>query len=171
MRLHDDAVRLVESFGGPVVFRQLLGSVPDAARPDLTPDHLTASALVVDAATRRVLLCDHPRVGAWVQLGGHVEAGDASLAGAALREATEESGIAGLVVHPEPIGFDVHPVRCRYGSSRHFDVRFAVLAPAGAVAVCSSESRALGWFAPDALPTPLGDAVDCLVAPALARYT
>jgi 8-oxo-dGTP pyrophosphatase MutT (NUDIX family) len=102
-----------------------------------------------------------------VQLGGHIEPGDGSLAAAALREATEESGIAGLTVGPEPIGLDIHPVHCRYGPSRHFDVRYAALAPPGAVAVCSDESLALGWFTPDALPRPLGASVECLIGPAL----
>ena len=32
----------------------------------------------------------------------------------------------------------------------------------------SDESAALGWFAPDALPTPLADATDRLVLPGLA---
>jgi 8-oxo-dGTP pyrophosphatase MutT (NUDIX family) len=149
-------------------FLALLGTGPGAVHPDRPGPHLTASALVVDAAAGRVLLCLHGRFNRWVQLGGHCEPGDATLAGAALREATEESGIAGLVVGAAPIGLDVHPVRCRYGESAHFDVRYAALAPPGAVEVCSTESRALGWFAPDMLPAPLAPATEPLVAPALA---
>jgi hypothetical protein len=47
-------------------------------------------------------------------------------------------------------------------------VRFAAIAPPGAVERISAESRDLGWFAPDALPTPLANATEQLVAPALA---
>ena len=38
---------------------------------------------MLDAAGERALLTLHPRVHAWIQLGGHIEPGDASLAGAA----------------------------------------------------------------------------------------
>lgn len=41
-----------------------------------------------------MLLTLHPKVGLWLQMGGHCEPGDETLAAAALREATEESGIA-----------------------------------------------------------------------------
>ena len=102
--------------------------------PDHPGAHITASALVVNAGLDRVLLCLHGRMQRWVQLGGHCEPEDATVAGAALREATEESGIVGLRIHPVPIDLDVHPVPCRYGPSLHYDVRFAALAPAGAVA-------------------------------------
>ena len=44
------------------------------------------------------LLTLHPRLGRWVQLGGHCEDGDADIAAAALREAREESGIDGLTI-------------------------------------------------------------------------
>ncbi len=41
----------------------------------------------------RVLLTLHKTVDRWLQLGGHCEPGDTTLAGAALREAAEESGL------------------------------------------------------------------------------
>ncbi len=144
-----------------------------AARPDdacsrsCEPGHLTASALVLDADGERTLLTLHPRVGRWLQLGGHCEDADVSLRDAALREATEESGIPGLRIDPVPIDVDIHPVPCQ-GGSFHHDVRFAVLAPPGAVERVSDESEALGWFPPDRLPTPRLDGVDQLLAPGLA---
>ncbi|MFD0785435.1 NUDIX domain-containing protein, partial [Micromonospora azadirachtae] len=90
-----------------------------------------------------------------------------TLAGAALREATEESGIRGLRIDPVPIDMDIHPVACQ-GGSLHYDVRFAIVAPAGAVEQVSDESTALGWFPPEQLPEPLADGTVQLVAPALA---
>ena len=176
MDLHADAVRLVEAWVPPTPeavairsrFLDLLATQPRATRRDNPEAHITASALVVGADLDRVLLCLHGRVGRWLQLGGHCEEGDVSLAHAALREAAEESGIAGLRLHPEPIDLDVHPVICRNGPSHHFDVRFAAVAPPGAVETVSPESHALGWFAPDRLPSPLGTATERLMAPALA---
>jgi len=174
--LHADAVRLVEAWTPPTAdgattrhrFLELLAAQPKATRADNPGAHITASALVVNATLDRVLLCLHGRVRRWLQLGGHCEDGDASVAGAALREAAEESGISGLRLHPEPIDLDVHPVNCRNGASHHFDIRFAAIAPPGAVESISAESHALGWFAPDDLPEPLGTATERLVAPALA---
>ena len=60
--------------------------------------HLTASALVMDEHRTRVLLTLHPKVGRWLQLGGHVEPGDASLREAARRETIEEGGIADVTI-------------------------------------------------------------------------
>ena len=125
----------------------------DACSRSCEPGHLTASALVVDAAAEHTLLTLHPRVGRWLQLGGHCEDGDASLADAALREATEESGIDGLTIDPAPLHVDVHPITCSLGlPTRHLDVRFLVRAPAGAVPRISAESDDLRWWPLDALP-------------------
>ncbi|MEU2612786.1 NUDIX hydrolase [Micromonospora sp. NPDC007271] len=148
---------------------ELLAAGPVAMSRGNRVGHVTASALVLDATAQRVLLCLHGKFRRWVQLGGHCEPGDPTLAAAALREATEESGIAGLVVDPEPIDIDIHPVACQ-GGSLHYDVRFAVLAPAGATERVSDESEALGWFPPDRLPEPLADGTVQLVAPALAAF-
>ncbi|WP_328465367.1 NUDIX hydrolase [Actinoplanes sp. NBC_00393] len=153
---------------------ELLADGPVAMTRAHRAGHVTASALVVDAAGR-VLLCLHGRLGMWMQLGGHCEAGDGTLALAALREATEESGIPGLIVDPEPIDVDVHEVRCGAADgapaepSVHFDVRFLVRSPAGATEQISEESSDLGWFTPDALPSPLASGTVRQIAPALAR--
>ncbi|NBE81501.1 NUDIX hydrolase [Micromonospora rubida] len=145
----------------------LLADGPAALGREHRAGHITASALVLDATGERILLCLHGKFHRWVQLGGHCEPGDRTLAGAALREAGEESGIAGLVVDPVPIDVDIHPVACQ-GGSLHHDVRFAVFAPAGATERVSDESEALGWFPPDRLPEPLAGGTAQLVAPALA---
>jgi 8-oxo-dGTP pyrophosphatase MutT (NUDIX family) len=153
---------------------ELLSEGPEVMARAHRAGHVTASALVVDD-DRRVLLCLHRRLGKWMQLGGHCEPGDATLAAAALREATEESGIDGLILDPLPIDVDVHDVRCGAGdgtpatASTHYDVRFLVRCPAGAIERISEESSALGWFRPEALPTPLAAATTRQIAPALAR--
>ncbi|MEV4706564.1 NUDIX hydrolase [Actinoplanes sp. NPDC049316] len=153
---------------------ELLGAGPVAMTRAHRPGHVTASTLIVDDR-RRVLLCLHGRLGLWMQVGGHCEPGDATLTAAALREATEESGIAGLRLDPEPIDVDVHAVRCApaggepAGPSWHYDVRFLAVAPAGAVEQISDESAALAWFAADRLPTPLASGVKQQLAPAFAR--
>ncbi len=149
-------------------FLGFLAARPDATRRKCAPGHITASALVLTPDRRQVLLTLHPRLGRWVQLGGHCERTDATLAGAALREATEESGIAGLRIDPVPVHLDIHPVTCSLGvPTRHFDVRFRVIAPAGARPVISDESDDLRFWPVDALP-PGFDATDReLVAAAL----
>jgi 8-oxo-dGTP pyrophosphatase MutT (NUDIX family) len=130
-----------------------------AARPDdaclrsCAAGHLTASALVLDASERSTLLTLHPRVGRWLQLGGHCEPADGSLRAAALREAVEESGIAGLTISEQPLHLDVHPVTCSLGvPTRHLDVRYLVRAPAGATPTISAESDDLRWWPVDDLP-------------------
>lgn len=141
---------------------------PDATARSCVPGHLTASAVVLSADRGSTLLTLHPRVGRWLQLGGHCEDGDTTIAGAALREATEESGIQGLRIHPQPIRLDVHPINCSLGvPTRHFDVRFAMLAPRGAAPVISGESDDLDWWPVDALPQPIGAGVAVTVASAV----
>jgi 8-oxo-dGTP pyrophosphatase MutT (NUDIX family) len=141
----------------------------DACRRSCAAGHLTASTLLLDHQRRNVLLTLHPRVGRWIQLGGHCEPADDSLLDAASREAAEESGIDGLTVEPEPLHLDVHPITCSLGRpTRHFDVRFVARAPVGAIERISAESTDLRWWPVDGLPTNT-DTVPELVALALQR--
>jgi 8-oxo-dGTP pyrophosphatase MutT (NUDIX family) len=171
--LHADAVATLESWrpalGSQESLRQaflgFLAAREDACRRSCEAGHLTASAVVLDHTGTRVLLTLHPRVGRWLQLGGHCEPSDGSLAEAALREATEESGMAGLRISAEPVHLDVHPITCSLGvPTRHFDVRYAVHAPAGAEPVRSDESDDLRWWPVDALPAGSEDLADLVKA-------
>jgi 8-oxo-dGTP pyrophosphatase MutT (NUDIX family) len=140
----------------------------DACRRSCVPGHLTASALVLDADGERALLTLHARFHRWVQLGGHCEPDDATLRDAALREATEESGIAGLTISEQPVLLDVHPVTCSLGvPTRHLDVQYLVRAPVGAVERISEESADLRWWPLDALPSD-DDTLPALAAAARA---
>lgn len=121
----------------------------DAHRRERIEGHLTASALVVDPVRGKALLTHHRKLGRWLQLGGHCD-GDANLARAALREASEESGIQDLRVDPTPIDVDVHviPARGTEPEHLHLDTRFLVVAPGGARETVGDESLALRWFDP-----------------------
>ncbi len=153
-------------------YLQHLAAYPDAMWRSCSPDHLTASALVVDATGERVLLTLHRRHRRWLQTGGHCEPGDPNLAAAARREAAEESGIETLRLDPDPLRLDRHPVgRGPQGDVHHLDVQFLARAPAGSQAVISAESAALAWFPVDALPEETDDSVRALVAAAGRRQT
>ncbi|MBP2474593.1 8-oxo-dGTP pyrophosphatase MutT (NUDIX family) [Crossiella equi] len=177
MSLHAEAVAELSkaTFADPGqeslrhAFLGFLAAREDGCQRSCVPGHLTASAVVLDHSAEHVLLTLHPRVGRWLQLGGHCEPGDSSLVEAALREATEESGIQGLTIEPGPLHLEVHPITCSLGvPTRHLDVRYLVRAPEGAVPVRSEESVDLQWWPVGALPSNV-DSVPHLVELALAQ--
>ena len=178
--LHADAITVVSGYEPNGVleaavrqgFLGLLAARPDAMWRSCAAGHLTASALVVDPVRRLVLLTLHPRVGMWVQLGGHCESGDHTVLDAAAREAREESGIGTLSFDPAPLGLDIHPITCSLGvPTRHFDVRFLAVAPEGAEPVRSDESLDLQWFGWDDLPANTSPDVPRLVDAARVRLS
>ncbi|MET7404644.1 NUDIX hydrolase [Streptomyces parvulus] len=147
MSLHDDAVLVLKDHQGQDELRQVyldhLAAHPDGLWKACGAGHVTASALVVDPSRGRVLLTLHKKLRMWLQMGGHCEPGDGTLARAALREATEESGIDGLTLAPGgPVRLDRHHTPCAW----HLDVQYAAVAPAGAVEAISDESLDLRWF-------------------------
>ncbi|WP_236720185.1 NUDIX hydrolase [Rathayibacter sp. VKM Ac-2630] len=120
----------------------------------LGPEHITASCFVLSPELDRVLLCFHGKGRFWVQLGGHIEPGDPSVADAALREAREESGVASLApLGSLPLDLDRHGLGGGFGRcSRHWDIGYGAIADPSAPVVVSDESEDVAWFPVDALP-------------------
>lgn len=116
-------------------------------------EHLTASCFVFSSDLRQVLLTHHRKGGFWVQLGGHLEAGDASLADAARREGREESGIGDLQLQSDRVlDLDRHELHGGFTCAAHWDVGFVALAPPTAAVVVSPESVDVRWFPVRSLP-------------------
>lgn len=171
MSLHDDAVLVLKGYEDQEELRQVyldhLATHPDGLWKACGDGHITASALVFDPERGRVLLTLHRKLRMWLQMGGHCEPADATLAEAALREAAEESGIAsGLtLLSGGPVRLDRHHTPCAW----HLDVQYAALAPAGAVEAISDESLDLRWFPYAEVADVADGSVVRLLEAALAR--
>jgi len=178
--LHGDALTLLRAWTPPDAAQERvrrryvahLEARPDGLDRQCLPEHITASTLVLSADGARVLLTLHAKARAWFQMGGHCEPDDTTLAGAALREAVEESGVDDLALDPRPVQLSPHPVAfCSpEGTVEHLDVRFVALAPVDAEPAVSDESLDVRWWPWDALPTEDPDMVE-LVRLARARVT
>lgn len=175
MKLHDDAVQTLSQWqpldqedpaGQQLLVQDYLDFLhehDDAMLRSCVPGHLTASVLVLSADRQHTLLTLHPKVGRWLQLGGHCEPSDPSLAAAALREGTEESGLTGLqLTTGQPVRLDRHLVGC-HGGSRHLDVQYAAITTTAAQPVMSDESLDLRWWPVVDLPADSDDALRALV--------
>ena len=178
MTLHADARAVLAAWVPPTAeqaelrdrYLTHLAGHADGLTRDCYPDHLTASTLVLSADRSRVLLTLHAKAGQWFQFGGHCEPEDLTLAGAAAREAAEESGIDGLVVDPVPVQLSVHavPFCDPRGGVHHLDVRFVAVAADTDEHAVSDESLDVRWWPADRLPEPEPDLVE-LVGLARAR--
>jgi 8-oxo-dGTP pyrophosphatase MutT (NUDIX family) len=127
-------------------FLALLGDAENPFVRERLAGHFTASAWLVDRSGQRILLTHHRKLGLWLQLGGHAD-GDRDLARVALREAEEESGLAGLRVEPAIFDLDRHRIPEYKGvpAHWHYDVRYVVHAGGDEAFVVSDESHALAW--------------------------
>jgi 8-oxo-dGTP pyrophosphatase MutT (NUDIX family) len=161
LRLHADATLLLEAWAPPSpeqdrrreAFLDHLAAHPDAMARQGPPAHFTASCLVLDQGLQRVLLTLHRKANAWFQFGGHYEPADAGVHAAATREAREESGIAGLVVHPALVELDRHELTGSFGRCReHLDLRFVAVVGDDARPEVSEESLDVAWWPVDGLP-------------------
>jgi 8-oxo-dGTP pyrophosphatase MutT (NUDIX family) len=127
-------------------FAALLDDPADPFVRDRLAGHFTASAWLVDRSGARLLMTHHRKLGLWLQLGGHAD-GDRDLARVALREAEEESGLAGLSVDPAIFDVDRHFIPEHKGvpGHWHYDVRYVVRTGDSEAFTVSDESHALAW--------------------------
>jgi 8-oxo-dGTP pyrophosphatase MutT (NUDIX family) len=125
------------------------------------PGHLTTSAFVISPDHRQVLLIDHVVIKRWLQPGGHYEAADSFHASAA-REAVEETGVQGLMLHPWhretdlPFAIDSHDVPGKPSRNEpahiHHDLQYLFLAdPALPLVAQLEEVHAAAWKPLEAL--------------------
>lgn len=170
MTAYDEALHALTHWRAPTAGQETLREQyvahlrahPDGLTRGCYPAHLTAGALVLSHDGNQVLLNLHRKARRWFHFGGHLEPDDTSLAAAALREATEESGITGLELDPGPVHLSAHAVAfCDpRGTVTHLDVRYAARVPAGTEAAVSEESLDVRWFAVEALPTAEPDMLE-----------
>jgi 8-oxo-dGTP pyrophosphatase MutT (NUDIX family) len=129
-------------------FLALLAGAGDPFVRARVDGHFTGSAWVVSADGRRTLLTHHRKLDRWLQPGGHAD-GDMDLARVALREADEETGVAGLRLGEGDAIFDLDrhwiPERGEVAGHWHYDVRYVVRAGDDEQFVVSDESHDLAW--------------------------
>jgi 8-oxo-dGTP pyrophosphatase MutT (NUDIX family) len=175
LALREDALRVLCEWQAPDADQERLRvelaehtrAHPGAVWKQGPPAHLTASALVLNASLDKVLLTLHAKAGTWLQFGGHFEPGDTGVLDAATREAREESGLSGLVLHPELVHLDRHTLlaegfgRC----AEHLDLRYAGVVEDEEGYAVSEESLDVAWWPVEDLPEgsrdeirPLADA-------------
>lgn len=178
MTLHADAVDVLTRWQAPSEEQDRLRAShlahlaehPDGVWRTCLRAHLTAGALVVSHDRSHALLNLHRKARRWFHFGGHLEQVDATLAGAALRESVEESGLVDLVVQAEPLHLSRHAVEfCDpRGTVDHLDVRFLAVVDADSVPVTGEESLDVRWWPVEALPTDEPDMVE-MISLALRR--
>ena len=148
----DYALRFPEEAALAAEFAALLDDVANPFVRERLAGHFTASSWLPDRSGRRALLTHHRKLGLWLQLGGHAD-GDVDLARVALREAEEESGLAGLRVEPAILDLDRHWIPEHKGvpGHWHYDVRYVVRTGGSEDFVVGEESLDLAWRDIDAI--------------------
>lgn len=134
--------------------RAFIATTPQPGARATLSGHVTGSAVVLDE-TGRALLLHHARLGLWVQPGGHMDDGELDPADTALREATEETGLADLALDTDPDGptlldVDVHLIpdspKRREAAHLHHDLCYLARTRSAAQArIDPDESRAMRW--------------------------
>ncbi len=115
----------------PGVLLELAATPSKFERNDFEPGHFTASAVLADRATRRLLLIFHPKLDRWLQPGGHFDPTDTSVVAAAAREVGEETGVLVDPLAAVPMALETHriPAWGEEPSHLHLDLRFLFEVP------------------------------------------
>lgn len=122
---------------------------------DTYPGHVTTSALIVSPDLRQTLLIDHRTLKRWLQPGGHYEPAELFWH-SAMREAVEETAVAGLALHAwhgsddRPFLIDSHEVPGKASRNEkphlHHDLQFLFVAdPTSALEAQIEEVAAAQW--------------------------
>lgn len=162
MTLHESALNAVSSWQPRTSFEEAeqaeflaaLEQGPEALSRQPLRTHLTASAFILDASREQVLLVFHGKGKFWVQPGGHLESQDTGITAAALREATEETGLLPEALSAlQVVDLDHHQLSGAFGHCRsHLDIGVAMTTDGTPQPTVSEESDDVRWFPVDALP-------------------
>jgi 8-oxo-dGTP pyrophosphatase MutT (NUDIX family) len=132
--------------------------------------HFTGSAFVVHPPTQRVLLRWHARQDAWLQVGGHADAGEHEPLAVALREAREETALADLVPWPDDrlLHAVIVPVPANTSepSHEHADLRYVLATATPDAARPEQPSGRLRWLS---IPEATALTTEANVRESLAR--
>lgn len=120
--------------------------------------HMTASSVIVNRDRTKVLMAYHKIYQSWAWTGGHAD-GDGDFEAVARREASEETGISGLVrIGSGPASLEVLPVWAHVkrgkwvGSHLHLNVSYLFEADDSLpIRIAEDENSAVGWIAVDDL--------------------
>lgn len=155
IRNRQDLLRALTNYQSPykeeqIFCSQFLGLLTQERcyHRDHLPGHLTGSAFILDTARHATLLTHHAKLNKWLQPGGHAD-GDEDIAGVALREAEEETGVTNFVFLQRNIfDIDIHliPARKDFPEHFHYDVRFLLEASRGEKLIITEESHDLAWI-------------------------
>ena len=118
--------------------------------------HVTGSAWVVNPSRDHVLMLHHRKHDQWFQPGGHAD-GDGDILRVALRETSEETGLAPSEIHlvdDNVFDVDIHAIPSVAGDPphSHFDVRFLVEIDDQLPLPGNDESHQVGWVALNEVP-------------------
>jgi 8-oxo-dGTP pyrophosphatase MutT (NUDIX family) len=115
--------------------------------------HVTASALVVEPTSGRVLLRWHDRMQRWLQVGGHGDPGEHDPWEVACREAAEETGLTDLTAldpgepqHPVQIVIVPVPASKNEPAHEHADIRYLLVTATPETATAESPGATLRWL-------------------------
>ena len=155
------------------LIKRMIAEHPHIISPSCEVGHITASALIVDLNSQRVLLHYHKRLGRWLQVGGHADY-ETDVAQVALREAREETGLPDLAFHPvgepvAPIDYDVHTIPQHGDMPQHLHLDFRYLLSTrcpDALAPAAGESSRFRWMHIDdafRMPNALDDSLKRLL--------
>ena len=127
--------------------------------------HVTASALIVDPASRRVVLRWHARLQRWLQVGGHADPGETDPWAIAVREAREETGLDDLVPFTpvwarRPVQVVIVPVPADGDepAHEHADIRYVLATARPEQLQAESEDTAVRWLGFDAARAEITEA-------------